>query len=211
MRDEWAGLEREASRRTRLMVLVAVLAATAFFGWVRLYAPEAESETAAAAPEPVELPSTVVEVPPEPVAGVSGSTAPGRETQVGIYECTQGGQRVLSDRPCGPDAEVRTLTVSQPDPRDAYAAQQRSRAVPSTVTRDRSADSPDPAAVSPAPEDAEFAREARCTAIDRAIEGINARMRQGGYGTDEGNRLRGRWHKLKDEWYELKCRKTGVD
>ena len=196
----------------RVAVLVGVLVATAFFAWIRLHAPAVEPEAAVAAPERVELPPTVVEAAPEPSAGVSGSTVAERETQVGIYECTKDGQRVVSDRPCGPDAEQRTLSVSQPDPRDAIVAQQRARATLMTAAPAQSAGaagSATPAA--PAVADAEFAREARCAAIDRAIEGINARMRQGGYGTEEGNWLRGQWHKLKDEWYDLKCRKTGVE
>ena len=198
----------------RIAVLVGVLATAGFFAWIRLQGPEAGSQpaTAAIAPQPQELAPTVVEAAPEPAAGVSASTAPGRERQVGIYECTRDGQRVVSDRPCGPDAEQRTLSVSQPDPAEAVAAQQRARATLMTAAPAQSAGaagSATPAA--PVAADAGFAQEARCAAIDRAIEGINARMRQGGYGTEEGNWLRGQWHKLKDEWYDLKCRKSGVD
>ena len=218
MSGEWADLDRAAARRTRLAVLVGVLVATAFIAWVRLHRPSpavpaaAVEQIAATGPSaPVELPATVIQSGPQPSAGVSGSTRPNRATQVGIYECERDGQRIVSDRPCAPDAEQRTLTVSQPDPRDSLAAQQRARATLMSVAPGRPAAPSASAPAAPGADDSAFAREARCVAIDRAIEQINARMRMGGYGTEEGNRLRGRWHELKNEWYELKCRKTGVE
>lgn len=212
MKHEWADLDRESARRTRIAVLVGVLAATAFFAWIRLHNPTPSEPALAAEPySPVELPATVIESEPLPSAGVSGSTRPGRATQVGIYECVRDGQRIVSDRPCAPDAEQRTLTVSQPDPREAIASQQRSRSTLMSVAPGLASDLPPTAPSTAAVEGSAFAWQARCASIDREIESINARMRQGGYGTEEGNRLRVRWHELKNEWYDLKCRKTGVD
>lgn len=207
MRGRWADLEQESSQRTRKAVLLGALVAVGVLAVLRLNTPapnEVKPTAATAAVDPEVLPSTVIESAPEPSVGVSGAVAAGRATQVGVYECVQNGQRVASDRPCGADAEQHTLTVSQPDPRDAIAAQQRNRQAPA-MSAPRYTSPRSSAGQMSTTVNASSADTSRCAAIDREIDAINARMRQGGYGTAEGNWLRGRWHQLKNERYQLRC------
>ena len=141
-----------------------------------------------------------------PVDMIAGPAAAGRESHVGIYECTVNGHRVVSDRPCGSSAQARTLVVEQPDPRDAAIAQQRlwqaqQQAQQSTS---RSDVAPSDSGGSNDSEPAERGNESACAEVDRAIDQLNARMRQG-YTSQEGEWLRARWHALEDQRHALRC------
>ena len=114
------------------------------------------------------------------------------------------GQRVVSDHPCGADAQARTLVVDQPDPRDVarqqqrtWAAQAGSSAAPRVVSPARSAVRPQMAPQSPP-------NQGVCDGIDQAIANLNARMRQG-YTSAEGERLRADWHDLQKQREALDC------
>jgi hypothetical protein len=122
-----------------------------------------------------------------------------------VYECVVDGQRMISDRPCGPEAQRRTLVVDQPDPRDVALQRQRLWQARQQAARNRSATTSvqgggnTPSIASPA-----SPNEAACRAVDQAIDNLNARMRQG-YTSQEGEYLRQRWHELKEQRYELGC------
>jgi hypothetical protein len=151
----------------------------------------------------IEVPRTAVDPAPV-VVGPSQVEASGRS--VGVFECNEGGQKILSDRPCAGDARMREVVIDDPDPYEAAAARQRAwaasatppRVVPSqaqTVAGRASetamADEPDPNA-------------AQCAWVDRQIEHLNAQMRQG-YTSQQGEYYRERWHQLKEQRQALKC------
>ena len=212
MRDEWEELERRQNASFdglgRFVALGAV-AVLVFFGWTQL-AGNRGPDTAIS-PPPIkgsQPPSTIIELPrvvEPPAAHYQGPPAPrtGRESYVGVYECVVNGQRVVSDRPCAPNAQPRTLVVDQPDAREVarrrqeqWAAQQATGgAFPTQSSAGSRSTSQAPAAP---------ANEAACDAVDQAIEDLNARMRQG-YGAPEGEWLRERWRDLRRQRYELKC------
>jgi hypothetical protein len=139
-------------------------------------------------------------------APISNPSVPaaGRESYVGVYECTVNGQRVVSDRPCGSGAQARTLVVEQPNPRDAAIAQQRLWPAQQQPAAGRSDSAPAPRVDSGTSTGA-VGLETQCRLIDQEIDDINARMRRGGYGTEEGNWLRARWHAAKNRRFELGC------
>ena len=131
--QEFESESRDSSRR--LLVLVAVmtvvvLAALHYFGGAE------HRESAGSTSEPVMLerrPEVAFQLGDQGSATAS-ARAPPRATQslrggsqiyVGVYECIVNGQRVVSEHPCGADAQVRTLVVDQPDPRDVARQQQR--------------------------------------------------------------------------------------
>ena len=208
MQGEWRALERRreaADAWPGRLVAIFVAAMLGVVGWKQFASEPATPpvpvlEAAVAEPGAIELP-TVVEPPVRLYQGPPPSLT-GRESFVGVYECVVNGQRVVSDRPCAPDAQPRTLVIDQPDPREVAVQRQRqwqaqqpsARASSgSTVTGGRAMSG-----------SASASNAARCEAVDRAIDDLNARMRQR-YGAAEGERLRARWHELKRERYDLKC------
>ncbi len=206
MRNDWCSIERDASHRTGRAVLIGAAVAAGFFAFMQYFGRDAGTTIGSQEPDNSSETTTIVESPPTVIRAPSDQRGPSRpsgayETQVGVYECTVDGQRIVSDRPCGADAEVRTLTIDQPAARDAMAARQSSvtgsassvprDSQPSTSYHAGTVDEPDRTA-------------ARCKAIDDAIDRINSRMRHP-YTTYEGNYLRGEWHRLKNERYQLGC------
>jgi hypothetical protein len=172
---------RRSQERPQRLFAMSVVVALAVLAWTHFAGSRVGS-----APIPIERSS-----PPREDAR--------RESHVGVYECVVSGQRVVSDRPCGAGAQARTLIVDQPDPREAArlrqwkAPQQSARAyatpavsggTPAVATKSANADA--------------------CAAVDQAIEALNACMRQA-YSSSEGERLRERWHALKERRYSLKC------
>jgi hypothetical protein len=139
-------------------------------------------------------------VPAGPAAAPSGRG--GSQSYVGVYECMVNGQRVVSDHPCGADAQARTLVVDRPDPRDVARQQQRTWA----------AQAGSPPRVGPparssvrsqvAPQS--LPNQAACEAIDQAIANLNSRMRAG-YTSAEGEWLRAEWHDLQKRREALDC------
>lgn len=211
MQGEWRELEQRrqaADAWSGRVVAVFVLVMLGIVGWKQFAGEDAPAntpvpvlETAIVEPPMIEVPTVV-----EPTVRLYQSPPPtssGRETYVGVYECTVNGQRVVSDKPCGNDAQARTLVIDQPDPREAA----RQRQLTQSAGRSGSTYYTSPsggASTSRSGTTATASNELACEAVDRAIENLNARMRQR-YGAAEGERLRAQWHDLKRQRYELKC------
>lgn len=211
MRGDWEELERRQSASLEgpgKFVALGVVAMLGFLGWTQFFGKPRESEAptpvleAAVMPSPVIEPLQVIEAPASHYQGPPPSLT-GRESHVGVYECVVNGQRVVSDRPCAPDALTRTLVIDQPDPREV--ARQRQMTQSAGRSGNSYYTSPSGGSSSPRSGSSETApNEAACEAVDRAIENLNARMRQR-YGAAEGERLRAQWHDLKQQRYELRC------
>ena len=217
MGGAWQEFEERSSNRTGSMLAVGAVIAFAVLAALRYFGAESEHSAAATVSEPVLLTPTPEvaydidqltspeEAPPAPVTEQRPQA--GNQTYVGVYECIVNGQRVVSDHPCGADAQARTLVVDQPDPRDAarqqrqtWAAQAGSGSAPRVAVPARSSVPSQVPQVAPVAS----ANEAACEAIDQAIANLNARMRQG-YDSQEGEWLRARWHDLQKRREELDC------
>lgn len=122
----------------------------------------------------------------------SDAPAPGI---VAVYSCERAGQRVFSDVPCGPGLERQEVDVGA---MNSYA--------PPAIDRRPVVVHPSPRPEEPyavrAPESS--GESQACLALENAIEHLNARMRAG-YSSAEGERLRRRWHELKDEHHRAGC------
>jgi hypothetical protein len=214
MREDWEELERRQGaslERPGKFVALGVLAMVVFLAWTQFSGRRDDAARSASEPAALEasmVPSPVIE-PPEvieaPAAHYQGPppSRTGRESYVGVYECTIHGQRVVSDKPCGEDAQARTLVIDQPDPREAA----RQRQTTQSAGRSGSSYYTSPSAgssTSRSGSTATASNEVACEAVDRAIDNLNARMRQR-YGAAEGERLRAQWHALKQQRYDLKC------
>ena len=210
MREEWEQIEERRQRSTdssKWIFGLGAVAALAFVTWTQFFGERRDPAIIGPA-----LEATVIESPVIEVSRVLEGSAPtiprsvpartGRESYVGVYECTVNGQRVISDRPCAQDAQARTLVIDQPHPQDVARSQQQTwqaqRSVPSSASS-VGGSSTQVTATSGA-----GSNTAACEAIDRAIDHLNARMRQR-YGAAEGERLRVQWHDLKRQRYELRC------
>jgi hypothetical protein len=212
MSGAWQELEAESRDSSRRLLVLAAVIAVAVLAALRYFGAEPD-ESVEAASEPLLLTPT-----PEVAYDIDQLTRPedalppvteqrpqaGNQSYVGVYECVVNGQRVVSDHPCGADAQVRTLVVDRPDPRDVarqqqrtWAAQAGSGSAPRVAAPVRSAV---PSQVAPVASP----NEAACAAIDEAIANLNARMRQG-YTSAEGERLRAEWHDLQKRREDLNC------
>jgi hypothetical protein len=137
MRSEWRDFE-ERQRDSegsglRLIGLATALAVGFLLGthYFREREPVLDPVTTpqVAMPEPEEASPRPREQPrpsQPPVRG--GAAQPRAQSLVGVYECRENGQRVVSDRPCGSGATTRTLAVDQPDPREVARQRQQTRA-----------------------------------------------------------------------------------
>lgn len=216
MSGAWKEFEEEsrsASRRVLVfgaVLAVVVLAALRYFGGNEGHGP-AESPagpvTVDVTPTPTFRLESLTEIPPpsgaQSAAGLSGRG--GSQTVVGVYECVVKGQRVLSDRPCGPEAQARTVTVDQPDARDVALAQWRTWAAQASSAPRAYSQPPDATGgVAVAADAAGSASANECAAVDEAIAQLNARMRQG-YTSQEGEWYRVEWHRLQDQRAALNC------
>jgi len=132
MRDEWNEIEERREQvqdgSRRLFILGAVVAAAFFAGTHFFGKPKDEPVPARA------LEASIVQLPTIETPRVIESPRPtyrqpsadsGRQTYVGVYECIVNGHRVVSDRPCGVEAQPRTLVVDQPDPADVARQRQQ--------------------------------------------------------------------------------------
>lgn len=111
-----------------------------------------------------------------------------------VYECRDGTTRVLSDRPCGPDASARAL-----DPRDLnrYSPVPVPHSAPSRT-----------ATVLPAPPNrAPSSRQRSCGDIQLEIDRIDSRMRLG-YTGRVGEKLRAQRRRLTDQYADQRCNTT---
>ena len=210
MREEWDEIEERQQRsaeNSKWIFGLGAVAALTFVTWTQFFGERREPAISGSALEATVIDSPLIELPRmiEGSAATTPRSVPartGRESYVGVYECTVNGQRVVSDRPCAQDAQARTLVIDQPHPQDVARSQQQ------TWQAHRSAPSSAPlgggsSARAAATLEAE-SNAAACEAIDLAIEHLNARMRQR-YGAADGERLRAQWHDLKRQRYDLKC------
>jgi hypothetical protein len=124
--DQWTGIEERRQQMqdgSRRLMILGVIVAGAFFAGAHFFGKPRDEPVPVGALEAEIVPVPVIEVPQviEPTRPTNRppASAPGRQTYVGVYECTVNGQRVVSDQPCGPDAQARTLVVDQPDPVEA--------------------------------------------------------------------------------------------
>jgi hypothetical protein len=211
--QEFEAESRDSSRRLLVLaavIAVAVLAALRYFGAEPDESVEAASEPVLLTPTPevvynIDQLTSPEEAPPPPVTAQRPQA--GNQSYVGVYECLVNGQRVVSDHPCGADAQVRTLVVDRPDPRDVARQQQRTWAAQAgSGPAPRVAAPARSAAPSQVPQVAPVAspNEAACEAIDQAIANLNARMRAG-YTSAQGEWLRAEWHDLQKRREELRC------
>lgn len=214
MRGDWEELERRQGASLEgpgKFVALGVVAMLLFLAWTQFSgrrddtarpASEPAALEASMVPSPIIEPPQVIEAPAAHYQGPPPSLT-GRESYVGVYECTNNGQRVVSDKPCGEDAQARTLVIDQPDLRETA----RQRQITQSAGRSGSNHYTSPSSgssTSRSGSTATASNEAACEAVDRAIENLNARMRQR-YGAAEGERLRAQWHDLKRQRYDLKC------
>jgi hypothetical protein len=134
MGGAWQEFEERSTNRTASMLAVgavvafAVLAALRYFGAESEQPVEAVSEPVLLTPTPevaydIDQLTTPEEAPPPLVAAQRPQA--GSQSYVGVYDCIVNEQRVVTDHPCDADAQARTVTVDQPDPRDVARQQQR--------------------------------------------------------------------------------------
>ena len=180
-------------------VLVVAVSLAVWYFWLRPpdRVPEpVEQPIPVATQDPVGAPVTLPTMRPDRSAPVAPRARATGDVQ--IYECIQDGQRVLSDRPCGPGAverfvdtrELNTFTEVPPPPVTAprRPPSTSSRAPVGSISRPSAAD----------------AHQARCEQIEAWKDRIDAAMRQG-YTSQEGERLRAQWHRAKQAYYDEGC------
>lgn len=212
MTEEWKEVvkhrEQVQGRSGRLFVLGAVAAAAFLAGTHYFTRPPAEAISGATADaEIIRLPT----IEPPRVAESSRPTdreppaTSGQQTYVGVYECVVNGQRVVSDRPCGDDAEVRTLVVDQPDPAEAARQRQQTRAAQQRAVRSSNSTAYVAGGVA-STLTARASNQATCESIEQQIAYIDAQMRQG-YQSQEGEWYRDRLRALKEQRYDLRCQR----
>jgi hypothetical protein len=211
MSGDWEELERRQGASLEgpgKYVALGVVAMVAFLAWTQFFGKPREIESptpaleASMVPSPVIEPPQVIEAPASHYQGPPPSLT-GRESYVGVYECVVNGQRVVSDRPCAPDAQTRTLVIDQPDPREVARQRQMTQSAGrsgSSYYKSQSGGT----STAQSGSAVTGSNEAACEAVDRAIDNLNARMRQR-YGAAEGERLRAQWHDLKQRRYDLRC------
>jgi hypothetical protein len=210
MSGAWQEFERESRDSSRRLLVLAAVIAVAVLAAFRYFGGAEHPESAGSLSEPVmperrpevtfrleDQGSTTAAAPVAPHA--APSLRGGSQTYVGVYECLVNGQRVVSDHPCGADAQARTLVVDQPDPRDVVRQRQRTGAAQAR-SPPRSSVASQVTQVAPVAS----SNEAACEAIDQAIANLNARMRAG-YTSAEGEWLRAEWHDLQKRREALNC------
>lgn len=181
MSDAWRDLERSdiTSNRIAAIFVLAGVATFAFFVFHHFYGrdlevvelqqsaiaepirPVEDSEPSFVDPNPDDQPLTVA--PGQRVYGPDGTT------YIGVYQCQINGQRVVSDRPCGAIASTRVIEVSPATATAPPIVQYRQSQPPSASKTTQGSGISATGSVD---------NSAACAAIDRAIENLNARMRQ---------------------------------
>lgn len=107
-----------------------------------------------------------------------------------VYECVTDGHRILSDRPCGPAAEIRRVTApNRMDAQDTRNLYRSNRGASGSYRRSSTRDKLD---------------SAECVSIEERIDAINARMRRG-YTGQQGEWYRERLRELSEARHEAKC------
>jgi hypothetical protein len=210
MNDEWREFEERRERvrdGSQWIFTLGAVAAIAFLAGAHFLgkkdgsgSPDGSLEGTVVEQSEVRMPRAIAAPVPtyrEPDARTGGAS------YVGVYECIVAGQRVVSDRPCGAEAQARTLIVDQPDPTEAARQRQLTRAVQQAANSSRATnatrDGGTPVTSAPA-----SSNQAACDSIEQEIDAIDARMRQG-YGSQQGERYRDRLRVLKERRYEYRC------
>lgn len=124
---------------------------------------------------------------------LESAPAAGSPRQRAVFVCQQEGAPVFTDRPCGSATGQRSITVDAPA---AGAAPSTAPPRPRASTRPRL--QPD------GPADAGRTAEARCAALRRQLDELDARMRDG-YSSREAARLWTRWRDLKARLRTERC------
>jgi len=205
--QEFEAESRDSSRR--LLVLAAVIAVAALVA-LQYFGGDDGNQRAATVAEPARLqaePAPRIQIESVTETESPSGNAPrtersGNQTYVGVYECMVNGQRVVSDHPCGADAEARTLVVDQADPRDVARQQQRTWAA--QAGSPPQVEPPARSSVRSQVVTETLPNQAACDAIDQAIANLNSRMRAG-YTSAQGEWLRAEWHDLQKQREELDC------
>ena len=200
MRDRYS--TDEADGASRLFVILAIVTFAFLAGW-HLASDEAPATrlkgVAGVAPLPEPSEAGHAAMPTSPPVSIPRSRKDSTSQRyVGVYECSENGQRIVSDRPCGPGATARILAVEPPNAPPPSVPTFRSP-MPGSSTSVRSTSGTGSGVAT-----ASAGNEAACAAVDREIDALNARMRQG-YGSQTGKVYRARWHALKERRYDLGC------
>lgn len=140
---------------------------------------------------PASLPAT-----PAPTTRSSFSTAAIPAGGKVVYACTVNGRRVYSDKACGPNARAQDVRPDAPNTDAPPAIDTIPVDVSSSVVQS-------PAVFVPL-ERAGTNTDAACAAIQREIDGIDARMRNVDR-SEEGERLRTRRHDAEQRLRDFGC------
>lgn len=167
--------------------------------WVRV-----DDPAAAPAPSAAEATTSVQDSAPQvldsDVPAVAHAPSPPLKP-VTVNECMVDGQKVYTDRPCEQGGSTRTLDVGQ---LNTYGQP----AVPLYRSDPRPTSVPQPASVMAQPQPippTAGGNDWLCAQIQAALDRLDAAMRQG-YTSQEGERFREQWHRLKNQYHEAGCR-----
>lgn len=124
---------------------------------------------------------------------VSAAAVPDHPT-ISLYECWRDGARTLSDRPCGPGFVRRDVTI---DRLSTYA--------PPPIDQQRVETSAEnPQSISHARDESEPGNTDRCTLLEQEMARLDEAGRRK-HSSFESDRLRERWHQLRDEAHAVGC------
>lgn len=186
--------EEPGARHWLLAIFVVAGCLEAAWWYFTTNAPAPEPvETAAVEPAPATEPATLPRVS-------SITPAPARVPgQVEVYECSVNGQRVLSDRPCGPDAVERLVDTRA---LNTFAEVAPPAPAPRPAPRQSAPSSGAGPATQGAP--TQSAKEQLCEQLQARIDYINAKTREK-LTHREGDYWRAEWHKAKNAYYDARC------
>lgn len=126
-------------------------------------------------------------------AAAQDNARPAERVIATVYECRANSRSIYSDRRCGQDAQRRS--IRRPNGMDPQDTRILSVPVPApSVAADRRGTG------AVAPDEARL----ECSSIESEKDSINARMRSG-YGSAEGEWLRGRLRALDARYHDLHC------
>lgn len=184
-----------------VVLAVGVVSALMAIGWagLRLMERPRAVRSAAEIVEEIEHPSTRP-AQPDKRREAEAVVAPSVDV-VTVYQCEQNGQKVMSDRPCGPGAVTLTVDASR------LSTYQPVPAAPVDMDRYRTLVEVPPSAGSAGA--GPKANASKCAAIQDWIDRINAAMRQG-YTSQQGEWLRAEWRRAKEAYYDGQCGRLEV-
>jgi hypothetical protein len=112
-----------------------------------------------------------------------------------VFQCRQGTVTVFSDHQCGTDAEVRSIRAPNSMAAQRIDAEQATALQPTLVAPER---------LTHNPTTRDNMNDEACREIQREIDSIDGRMRDG-YSSGEGEILRTRRDRLTSERYDRRC------